>query len=1142
MPSGTPVVLTDSTSAGSANVNTTVTAAPGNSSNQASSGRFPHPNLSNLLPSYTPASHPQNVANINLPGFNENQPSVFDSIPSYAPTMSAIPVPRLGNSGGQLPSSVVGSAAGDFSVKADQVRLMNTDGLPADTSGASKFLYSGQTVGDPITVLGTRGIKTTIDGETVVIIDKGCRIKQGQDLLEAPRAVIWEKQTPASGTGTVRRLSVYLESGPGEAAPTIEIIGGSAGGVMGDHHWVGNLATSAEIDVMISEHVPEIQQLPDLYHRAILARRPAAINTRSFRRMSDTTASALSGGNALADSGSGEILGLTFSSRGETPSSMQVLHFPETNQSKFIIERGVNIVISGLRRNNFMTGDTIDISADRVVGWTVNLLELYERQRATGEQVSIENVDLELYLEGNIVFREGERVIYAKRMYYDVKNAVGKILDAEVITPVEQYDGNLRFMADTIQRTGPGSFSAQNSIVTTSMNGEPSFFVGSRNIQYEEKINPVYDSQTGLPMFTDRRQYVVAEHNVINVGGVPVFYWPWLAFNAKEPVMYLRRAEYYHDNVFGHQARTRWNLYQLLNIRNAPDGTALDLNLDYLSERGLGHGAQFTYNRDSVCGMATPAAGLADYWGIYDRGTDNLGLGRRELDPETDYRYRAFWQHRQYFNNEPFGKLFGNGWLLSAQLGVSSDRNFLQQYFEKEWDTFKDETTSLELKRTEGAQSLGVRADYTIEDFYDRRASLPRLDHFTLGYSPFSNSFGDRFTWYEHTHIGLRGFETLTAPEDPADRAMFRYLDWEVAPGSTLDPDDPFRSVDTLKATREVFSTRHEIDMPFNLGPVKCVPYLMGEYAHWGKDRYGDSVDRLMGTAGFRANLPFWKVNPNYSSRTLYVNGLAHKVNTGFDFSYTSVNEGYDRLIMYDAIDDRSTEDYRRRYSVTTFNGAIPLLYDERSYAIRSGLGNWITSPSTELADDLTLCRFYFNQTWQTKRGPTNRRRIIDWITLDAGLNLYPKKEQNFGERIGMLDYDFRWHVGDRFTLLSSGLFDTFNSGQTIVRFGGMLNRPDRGSLYLGADRLDGPFSRTYLNGSVAYNLSEKWSANYSTSYDVNEGHFMGQNLALYRKGEVFLVKIGANYDWSRDVWGVSFGLEPAFLSKIRSGKSISTL
>ena len=42
----------------------------------------------------------------------------------------------------------------------------------------------------------------------------------------------------------------------------------------------------------------------------------------------------------------------------------------------------------------------------------------------------------EVYLEGNIVFRQGDRVIYADRMYYNVRQEYGVVLNAEMLTPV----------------------------------------------------------------------------------------------------------------------------------------------------------------------------------------------------------------------------------------------------------------------------------------------------------------------------------------------------------------------------------------------------------------------------------------------------------------------------------------------------------------------------------------------------------------------------------------------------------------------------------------------------------------------------------------------------------------------------------
>ena len=62
---------------------------------------------------------------------------------------------------------------------------------------------------------------------------------------------------------------------------------------------------------------------------------------------------------------------------------------------------------------------------------------------------------LEIYMEGNVVFRQGERVIYASRMYYDVPNRIGTVLDADMLTPVPKYEGLLRLHAQILQQVSP---------------------------------------------------------------------------------------------------------------------------------------------------------------------------------------------------------------------------------------------------------------------------------------------------------------------------------------------------------------------------------------------------------------------------------------------------------------------------------------------------------------------------------------------------------------------------------------------------------------------------------------------------------------------------------------------------------------
>ena len=72
--------------------------------------------------------------------------------------------------------------------------------------------------------------------------------------------------------------------------------------------------------------------------------------------------------------------------------------------------------------------------------------------------------------------------------------------------------------------------------------------------------------------------------------------------------------------------------------------------------------------------------------------------------------------------------------------------------------------------------------------------------------------------------------------------------------------------------------TRHEIDLPLELGPTKIVPYVLGEAAFWGEDLNGDSFSRFYGQTGVRASLPMWRADPTVQSELFNLNGLAHKM------------------------------------------------------------------------------------------------------------------------------------------------------------------------------------------------------------------------------------------------------------------------
>lgn len=326
--------------------------------------------------------------------------------------------------------------------------------------------------------------------------------------------------------------------------------------------------------------------------------------------------------------------------------------------------------------------------------------------------------------------------------------------------------------------------------------------------------------------------------------------------------------------------------------------------------------------------------------------------------------------------------------------------------------------------------------------------------------------------------------------------------------------------------------------MPFSLGAVKVVPYALGEVGYWGEIINQEEVTRAYGQAGVRASLPFWRVDPTVQSLLFNLNGLAHKVTLDADFFWADANQNLEDFPLYDQLDDDSTEHFRRRFTLYTFGGTIPNRFQDRHYALRSAMQRWVTSPSLEIADDLLWTRLGVRQRWQTKRGAPGQERIVDWIAFDVDGVLFPEDERdNFGQPFGLLNYDFRWHLGDRLTLLSDGFVDFFDDGLQTYMVGTQITRPERGNLFLGYRWIEGPVSSQLLQGSVAYRMTEKWILAAGAIVDLTDTGNIGQSVDLTRIGESMLVRVGFNVDTSRENFGVNLAIEPRFLPRNQLGR-----
>ncbi len=608
----------------------------------------------------------------------------------------------------------------------------------------------------------------------------------------------------------------------------------------------------------------------------------------------------------------------------------------DTGETVVLARGGVTVLIrdvqAELASGQLLDLGTISLSADQVVGWLPLVTGLFSGS------TSLDQAEGEFYLEGNIVFRQGDRVIYADAMYYNVTRQYGMVLGAEAITSVPDFEGVVRLKADVLQQVSSGEFIAFDAAVTSSRMGVPRYWLQSEQLRFSDQTRAGVDAATGMPVEINDR-VISSTNNFVYFGGVPLLYWPAFSSDVKVSSFYVNSVRLRRDSIFGSQVLVDWDVFQLLGTDRPPDGVQWTLSTDYLSERGPALGTTISYERNEFFGLVGPARGFLDAWGIRDRGLDVLGRGRRDLAPESEYRGRVLGRHRQ--------QLAGD-YELIAEVGYLSDRNFLDQYFQEEWDQDKDHDTELRLRKYYYNHMLDLSAEARLNPFFSDTQRLPKLEHYMLG----SSLLGDRLTWSMNNHVGYADLNVARAPLDPALAAVTQ----TPLPGEA-------------DASGVISATRQELAMPLEAGPIKLIPFVSGEASYYGEDINGESLTRLIGQAGLRTSLPMWRIDPNVQSSLLNVRGLAHKVELTGEYFYADSDTDYEQLPLYDQLDDNAQEEFRRRFIYTNFGGMLPERFDPRSYALRQGMQRMVTNPSEVIADDLMQARLGLHQRWQTKRG-----------------------------------------------------------------------------------------------------------------------------------------------------------------------------
>jgi hypothetical protein len=879
-----------------------------------------------------------------------------------------------------------------------------------------------------------------------------------------------------------------------------------------------------------------------------------------------------------------------------------------------IVRGGVNITAEQPGQG------TVDISADSAVIWT----RIGGPAGAPAQRLDQPaDAPLEVYLEGNVIFRQDRRLVAgngdqktvrARQFYIDLRtqwfralSAELDLFDARLLSPIKTFGEEIQQYRPIVGRNekgllfGPTEIRAERTLVTGSRFPVPGYRFQSRSIDLRELDAPLLGPD-GKPVAnpnnpagpTDKVFRIDARQNLYKIGPVPVFYWPRVVTDSDDLDPPLRQIQFRANNYFGQQFLTDWSMFKLLGIKKPDFIDNWNLDIDYLSYRGVAAGAELGWSGRDLFGdisdpyhrlrdgrsVDRPYYGYFDIWGLKDvRGRDTLGPGfavltdappralrklfDRTSDPFfNDFRGRVQLRHMQFLlpSDAPFDEDFR----LQLEAAYLSDRNFLEQYYKRLFDSGLDAVNLAYGIYQRENRALTLLTQGNLQDWYTDTQWFPKLDYYRLG----DSLFGNLLVYSQNSGVDYVNIHTATEVNNPN---LFGTL----APDVSFLPYDPISATSGPLRTGRLW-TSHELELPIDLSFLRVVPYAQGQLVGWDnqfqnalppsdlqnvlpqqafiRGAQGALLGRAWAGLGARANVMAWRNYPGAESELLNVHGLSHKINFDADFRTAYSNVELNRIGVQDTLDDNTYEWVRRYFALTNYrNGLLPPQYDPRFLTLRRAISP-ITG-TTDIQDDMQTLQLAVRQRLQTKRGPEGRRRIIDWMTFDLSTTYFPQADRdNFGKAFGQNQYNWEWFIGDRTSIISTGWFEFFDItgspilaanprhtsdplGLKVITTGVSLARPPRGNVFIGYAVINtGVIATSALNVAMSYWLSPKWYGSFATSYDFGNAILLGSTFGITRIGADFLTSVGLTVDPQRESYMFGFELTPRLSPTLRLG------
>ncbi len=685
-----------------------------------------------------------------------------------------------------------------------------------------------------------------------------------------------------------------------------------------------------------------------------------------------------------------------------------------------------------------------------------------------------------IYMEGDVVATDGAYTLRGGQVYYNPQTDEAVVLDAVFWTVDERRGMPLYMRAGEIRQLSLSAWSATDVTLSNVAFAEPHFAIGATDVTITVPTRaPGGDaSATGSPS-------VSASNVSFRAGGAAMISVPSVTGEVRQSP--LREVRY--DNVAGDNAvRTKWDIYALAGI-DAPAGSRADLLVDAYTERGPALGFDLSWDRPGING------GVFGYL-IFDNGTDELSSG---ADIDRDDEFRGVLTAENIWR-------VTDDWTLFLEGSYISDAAFIDAFFDREAETRREFTNSLYARRLRANELLSFEVRGSLNDFVANEDILQSVGAQTerlpeLRYARVAEDIGP-LSYTANARAGMVrfNFDEVEARERGLDTNRRSRAGLGIRPGDSVADRLQLAGLDQGEVLR--FDTRHELELPLNVGPFSVVPFAVGRFTAYDNEfdsfrGAGDSDEeayRLWSALGTRISTSIVKVDAAVQSRAFDLNGIRHIIEP----------------------------------SVTAWQGASTIdpallpVYDN----------------SVESLADGTVVRAGARQTWQTKRGGDFAEEgvyTVDWITLDTnyvwssddapvdspyGLFYEARPElSNLGEHV---QADLVWLATNALAVTSDVLYDVEN--ERLARFAAGLSLDHGPGLssfmqYREIDVLDG----TRLRAGTRYELTRKYAFELSSTWNLDDDSFQRVGLDIERRFPQWTVTFALDVDNTSD--NLSFGI-----------------